>query len=83
VEAIRCDPESADFERTKDRLATATGTAPTFPTVEIEPGQYLSDSDRLVQHYAGVSGVDPATLPAFMFYTETIFPQLEELHQHG
>jgi hypothetical protein len=42
VEAIRCDPDSLDFEATTDMLAAATGKAAMFPTVEIEPGRYLS-----------------------------------------
>ena len=81
VEAIRCDPDSLDFEATTDMLAAATGKSAMFPTVEIEPGRYLSDSDRLIEYYAQAANVSPRDLPAFTFYKETVFPQLDELHR--
>ena len=67
IEIVRCDPDSADFDKTKDKLTQATGREATFPTVEIEPGRYLSDSDRLIDHFAAVYKVDPGTLPALLF----------------
>jgi glutathione S-transferase len=81
IDVVRCDPDSADFDKTKDRLARATGREATFPTVEIEPGRYLSDSDQLIDHFARVHTVDPAALPALSFYKETVFPQLTALHE--
>ena len=81
VDVVRCDPDSTDFDATKDRLAQATGREATFPTVEIEPRRYLSDSDRLIEHFARVYKVDPGGLPALSFYKETVFPQLEALHR--
>jgi len=81
IDVLRCDPDSADFDKTKLQLAQATGREATFPTVEIEPGRYLSDSDRLIEHFAAVYKIGPGTLPALSFYNETVFPQLEALHQ--
>ncbi len=52
-----------------------------FPTVEIEPGRYESDSDALIRHYATKNDVRESSLPALAFYTETIFPQLLDLHE--
>ena len=81
IDVVRCDPDSADFDKTKDRLVKATGREATFPTVEIEPGRYLSDSDELIDHFAGLHRVDPAGLPALSFYKETVLPQLIALHE--
>ena len=81
IDVVRCDPDAAGFDATKDKLARATGREATFPTVEIEPGRYMSDSDRLIEHFARVCKVDPGELPALSFYKETIFPQLEALHK--
>jgi len=81
VDVIRCDPESAEFDAVKRKLGNATGGDATFPTVEIAPGRYLSDSDKLIEHYARAFNVDPSTLPALSFYKETLFPQLAALHQ--
>ena len=81
IEVIRCDPDSAAFDDVKQRLARATGREATFPTVELEPGRYLSDSDRLIAHFAHAFEVDPDALPALSFYEETLFAQLVALHQ--
>ena len=81
VDVIRCDPESAKFDVVKEKLSKATGRDATFPTVEIAPQRYLSDSDKLIGHYARASNVDPGKLPALSFYNETLFPQLVSLHE--
>ena len=81
VDVVRCDPESAEFDAVKQKLSEATGREATFPTVEIAPQEYLSDSDKLIEHYARGCNVDPSTMPALSFYTETLFPQLAKLHE--
>jgi hypothetical protein len=86
IEVIRCDPDEAGFEAAKAKLSAALHKPASFPTVEIEPGRYLADSDALIQHYATKKGIDASRLPALAFYKETIFPQLQELHEkktHG
>jgi len=80
IEVIRCDPKSAGFERVKVKLAAATNEPATFPTVEVEPGRYQSDSDRLIEYYAQRNNVAPRDLPALKFYKQGIFPQLQEQH---
>jgi len=81
IEIVRCDPGSAAFERVKQKLADATGEPATFPTVEVEPDRYVSDSDRLIDHYARAHHVRASDLPALSFYKKGIFPQLQELHE--
>jgi hypothetical protein len=80
-DVVKCDPHSDEFERVKAKLAQATGKQASFPTVEIEPGVYKSDSDALVQLYAMKNGIDTKTLPAYSFYIDSIFPQLEKAHE--
>ena len=48
---------------------------------EVEPGRYISDSDRLIERYAAEAHVNPDSMPVLSFYKETIFPQLIELFQ--
>lgn len=79
-EIVRADPNSAEFEQIKAKLEQATGKKATFPTVEIEPGIYKSDSDALIEHFAKKLNVDVSSLVALAFYKEGILPQLEELH---
>ena len=81
VDVVRCDPETAEFDAVKKRLSEATGLEATFPTVEIAPQRYLSDSDRLIEHYSRECSVNLGTLSALSFYTETLFPQLAASHE--
>ena len=83
IEVIRCNLESAGFEGIKAKLAAATNEPATFPTVEVEPGRYQSDSDQLIEYYARTNKIVLSDLPALSFYTEGIFPQLRELHTKG
>ncbi|MGH8174862.1 MAG: hypothetical protein ACREV5_01205 [Steroidobacter sp.] len=82
IEMIRCDPHDPDFESIKARLAAGLNKPATFPTVEVEPGRYQSDSDRLIEFYAQKNSVDVNGLPALAFYKESIFPQVVELHEN-
>ena len=81
LELIRCDPDAPDFAAVKARLDSALDEPATFPTVEIEPGRYLSDSDALIEYYATRNGVAPDRLPALSFYIDTVLPQLRRLHE--
>jgi hypothetical protein len=86
MQVIRCREDAPAFDELKRKLAAATGRDASFPTVEIAPGRYQSDSDALIEHFARNNGVDSNQLPALAFYRETIFPQVVELHQrekHG
>ncbi len=81
VEVIRCDPEDPGFAGVKAKLSEGLGKPATFPTVEVEPEKYLSDSDALVERYAKQNNVDVWRLPAWSFYKQTLFPQVVELHK--
>ena len=63
IEIVRMQEGAADYEPTKKKLAEALGKAPSFPTVEIEPNQYMTDSDRLIEHYATRDGLRPDDMP--------------------
>jgi len=81
IEVVRCNPQDAGFESLKAKLAAALGKRASFPTVEIEPGRYQSDSDKLIGWYAERYNIDIDALPALAFYKETIFPQIVEFHK--
>ena len=81
VKVIRCNPEAPGFDAIKSKLQAGLHASATFPTVEIEPDRYLSDSDALIQHFASKYNVDPGRLVALSVYVQTIFPQLLPLHQ--
>ena len=79
-EIVTLEPESQTVEDVKQKLERATGKKASFPSVEIEPGVYKSDSDELIAHFSRKHGIDPAKLVALSFYKESIFPQLEKSH---
>lgn len=81
VEVIRCNSKDPQFAAISQKLASGLGTKPSFPTVEIEPGRYKSDSDALIEQFSARAGVNPDQLPALTFYMETILPQVVELHE--
>jgi hypothetical protein len=81
IELVRLKPGSPGYDAEKAKLDEGLGKPATFPTVEIEPGRYLTDSDRLIELFAERAGLKPAEMPVLAFYKETILPQLIELHQ--
>ena len=81
IEINRLDPQDSRFEATKNMLSEHLGKPATFPVVEVEPGVYMTDSDRLIERYAAEAHLKTDTMPVLKFYKETIFPQLIELFQ--
>jgi hypothetical protein len=81
VQVIRCDPETPEFDAIKSRLQAGLHKPASFPTVEIEPDRYLSDSDALIEHFASKRKIDISKLPVLSFYKETLLPQLLRLHE--
>jgi hypothetical protein len=81
IEMVRMNPEDPAFDTMKQRLSEHLGKSATFPTVEVEPGRYMTDSDRLIEHFAALERVGPEAMPVLSFYKQTIFPKLLELHK--
>lgn len=57
-----------DFDRIKEELSGKLGKTATFPTVEVEPGNFMSDSDELIAYFADQCGIDLDALEALPFY---------------
>jgi hypothetical protein len=80
LEIVRLREGDSDYEATKAKLAAELGKA-SFPTVEIEPGRLMTDSDRLIEHFAERAGLDPDDMPVLSLYKQGILPKLFELHK--
>ncbi len=80
LDIVRVKSDTPQLDEVKDKLSKGLGKRATFPTVEIEPDRYLSDSDKLIQHFAKLSEVQPNS-PTMNFYVETILPQVVKLHE--
>lgn len=81
IEIVRLREAAPDFDAVKRDLSEHLGKPATFPTVEVEPMHYLTDSDRLIEHFAQRHHLRPDDLPVLSFYKGTIFPQLLEHHK--
>ena len=81
IEIVRLRESDPDFEIAKQQLSQQLGKPLTFPTVELEPGRFLTDSDRIIEYFAEREGLRPGEMPVLSFYKETIFPHLGELFQ--
>ena len=81
IEIVRLQEGAPDYEPTKQKLADHLGKPASFPTVEVEPKRYMTDSDRLIEHYANRDGLRPDDMPVLSLYKQGIFPKLLELHK--
>ena len=81
IEIVRLREGDADYEAAKQKLSEHLGKPASFPTVEIEPGQYMTDSDRLIEHYAQRAALQPDEMPVLSLYKQGILPKLFELHK--
>ncbi len=81
IEIVRLREGDAGYEATKRMLDERLGKAATFPTLELEPGLYMTDSDRLIEHYAKREALRPDEMPVLSLYKQGILPKLFELHK--
>lgn len=78
-EFVPMDPDAPDFAALKQAISDQTGKPVHFPTVEIEPGKFMHDSDALIAHYASHFGIDAGRLPTLQFYRTGLYPTFLEL----
>ncbi len=50
-----------------------------FPSAQIQPGQFIAESDEIIAVLANKSGRDPAAMPAYKDYVEGPFAALMKL----
>ena len=81
LEIVRLREGEPGTDATKQRLSEKLGKKVSFPTVEIEPDRYMTDSDKLIEHYARRENIVADELPVLSFYKQTILPKLFELHK--
>lgn len=79
VRFVALDPDTSSHAQDKAALASKIGRGHTFPVVEVEPDNYLTDSDNLITHFAKLHDVDPVALPTLQFYQTGLFPTFLEM----
>ncbi len=55
----------------------------TFPTAELTPGTFTTESDAIVAHFAERAGVDPGALPTYQSYLTGVFKNLGALYREN
>jgi len=58
VDIVRCAPGTPVMDAVREKLAEGTGARPKFPTVEIEPGKFKTESDALIRYFEDRFGDD-------------------------
>lgn len=75
VEIIRIESsDEAALSHYRDLLQKATGKAASFPTVELSPGEFSSDSDGLIDYFGEKYSVELSSLPGLAYYKDNLFP---------
>ncbi|WP_221794875.1 hypothetical protein [Oceanobacter mangrovi] len=75
VEIIRIKgDDEAEMNHYHQLLQGKTGATASFPTMELAPGEFSSDSEGLISHFAAEYGVDVATLAGLAYYKDNLFP---------
>jgi hypothetical protein len=52
VDIVRCAAGTPTMEAVRDKLSSATGEAPKFPTVEVQPGEFRTESAELIRYFS-------------------------------
>ncbi|WP_303722460.1 glutathione S-transferase N-terminal domain-containing protein [Malonomonas rubra] len=65
--------DDAEMDKYREFLQEETGQAASFPTVEIAPGEYLADSDVLIDYFAAKHEIDKTSLQTLAYYLQGPF----------
>ena len=83
IEVITLDHSAPDYGDTKQSLEEKAGRKVSFPTVEIAPGVYESDTQALIDHYRAKGGIGDASLPTLEFYEQGLFQNVVNLFKEN
>lgn len=61
-----------ELRQARERLARHVAKVG-FPTVEVTRGQYLAESDAIIDWFVKLAGIDVATLPTYQDFVTGMF----------
>ena len=61
----------------------ATGEKASFPTVEIEPGIFMTESEDLIRYYADRNGLTGSEFPVLDYYKSGLFQRVLGLYREN
>jgi hypothetical protein len=83
IELVSLDRSAADYGKIKTDLEQQAGRTLSFPTVEVEPGVLLSDTQALIEHYSAKNGLGDKALPVLAFYQQGLFQNVVNLYKEN
>jgi hypothetical protein len=82
VDVREAAPDSAEDKAIRSELAPHFDKV-TFPSAQVAPGTYMSDSDAIVARFAEMVAADPDHLPTLKMYKDGAFQQLMTLYKEN
>jgi hypothetical protein len=82
VELREVIPGAPDEQKLRDELAPHFEKV-TLPAAQIAPGVWMKDSDALVDKFAEISGIAPASLPNLQSYIGGPFASIMRLYKEN
>lgn len=73
-EFVPMNPETTEFETRKQEIERRMGRKAVFPVAEIAPDEFLSDSDKLIDHFSENHGINQGAMYALNFYRGGLYP---------
>lgn len=83
IELVSLDHSAADYGKIKADLEQQAGRALSFPTVEVQPGVLMSDTQALIEHYSAKNGLGDKALPVLAFYQQGLFQNVVNLYKEN
>ncbi|MDG1739440.1 MAG: hypothetical protein P8L68_09140 [Paracoccaceae bacterium] len=79
MEFVELDVDAVSHTSDKSDLRALVGRAHTFPIVEVAQGEFMDDSDLLIDHFAKLHDIDDNQLATLNFYRDGLFPTFLEM----
>ena len=83
IEIVSFDPSADDFEAKKENLVALADKKVTYPTVEVEPKVYKSETDDLINYFADQNAISDMNLPTLKCYQEGLMARYINLYMEN
>lgn len=83
IDLVSLDRSAANYSKIKADLEQRAGRVLSFPTVEVEPGVLMSDTQALIEHYRAKNALGDKALPVLTFYQQGLFQNVVNLYKEN
>lgn len=82
IEIVSVDPKDPGYEDLKAKIGQSTQEKVTFPNIEIEPGVFKFDTEKLIDYFAEKNHAEKDQ-PVLAFYTQGLFARYVDLYKEN